>query len=893
MGAGASTLGGPSGPEVGKFRLTPDQQRNLDIVSNLFQLLMDKNNLMDLGKLVSTQEDACSDLIIALSDKVDKEFQRLKFASTKAMPGTLIDTAFISDAQYRMIQKAPIREEMCANISKFLLQFVLMISALAASVSIPEGVPKMGEALSKVFVVEFPRDSQLTLGEIPERLLSSFQQYRAIREVEGSLGKVFGIGAYFLHRDGYIYRKSEVTNGESPVFAIELEYVTEQTFMPGQTSSPLNVQGQGQGQGQGQPTGMSSKSTSSVWGLPPSLQSEAEKEYIKSKTALDEEKLKFAKSQELLKAQTELDQKRSDAKIPLRTAIDRRDEIKPLLDLTLDQRRIFNDFDEIARKYKLGKLNAINNQKQIFDIVNAIVTHNKEFDEFNNTILALQREIDYPSTTIERIASRVNALNNTLFMRDVIQYEDKKNKIKSDMLELKNLIQKKLEPQAGAPQGPTLAPFVPPKVAEVPLGAQAQFAAPREQQLAIGNANSVSASNRFPSIQSVSTMKPPQGGAIDYLIVTLKSPEQQAQEQNTGFLTQSRPSQKEFAKFIMDFAGNTYDYQFFLNRRGQVSRTDATSFERRLKTIFEKADRDNLPKYSLKKLGEEESQEYLKDFQQKFGMTREFITSFQEYGKKLSPKSEEMQSPAAYRAYLLMSETDQSKLSLKLCKDSWEGSIRNVPAYALFGTLYRDLLEDSKTYTTSNSQFKNLPSTILADDAEDPIWGKQFKHDIEGLEEVCETGIAATQKPLLAILQGGYSKLKGLYMTHLQNVLKFLNTVFVIDREFTDILKMPGGFQSRSPILRLHPRFARDNSAMELRRAVDEARKMLDLHYVQVETEYAKTLEALKTARSTAPPPVTATGGAGKYATRMSGTRRGSRSKKRYISFRKKRVARR
>ncbi len=236
----------------------------------------------------------------------------------------------------------------------------------------------------------------------------------------------------------------------------------------------------------------------------------------------------------------------------------------------------------------------------------------------------------------------------------------------------------------------------------------------------------------------------------------------------------------------------------------------------------------------------------------------------------------------------------------------------SIPAYALFGTLYRDIFQQSPTFSNAKSAFLNkLPNTIIKEDGGDRIWGYNFEHTDKPAkeDEICNpSGISIDQKQLLKILQGGYANLKRMYLSHLQNVLKFLNTVFIIDRDFTDILKMPGGFQTRAPILRLHPRFARDNSVTELNKAMVEARRLLELHYVEVELEYGKTLSALKMARSIAASPAStatntstgaatataATGGGSKYkhATRRMRNNR-NKPNKRYISLRKKRVARR
>lgn len=144
MGAGPSKPSATSGSSgVGKFQLTEPEYKQERILSYLFQGLLKKNNLLELASLVSST-DKCDKLITVLSSQINKEFQTLRFPD-RDNPAKLQVASFISEEDYAELKKKETMKYVCDYIATFLLQFVILISALTTSVSIPPGTPRMEE----------------------------------------------------------------------------------------------------------------------------------------------------------------------------------------------------------------------------------------------------------------------------------------------------------------------------------------------------------------------------------------------------------------------------------------------------------------------------------------------------------------------------------------------------------------------------------------------------------------------------------------------------------------------------------------------------------------------------------------------------------------------------
>jgi hypothetical protein len=222
MGAATSTLrdGGPYGGPYGAFRLTQEQQKMNQILSNLFQTLLQKNNLVDLSKIVSN-DFACSEMILTLSNKLDKEFQTLRFPDPTT--SQLVTTSFTSRDRYKVVQNDVLRQEMCKQIAHFLLRFVVLIAALTASISTAvEGETSLVEQR------RIPQLSQDVLSGFPVRTPSQTILDTLVRSrfAEQLSQTVFRIGGkLYMDKKGYLY-KNEI---QTKVLGIEIGYKSSVT----------------------------------------------------------------------------------------------------------------------------------------------------------------------------------------------------------------------------------------------------------------------------------------------------------------------------------------------------------------------------------------------------------------------------------------------------------------------------------------------------------------------------------------------------------------------------------------------------------------------------------------------------------------------------------------
>jgi hypothetical protein len=234
MGAASSTLSADGGP-YGAFRLTQEQQKMNQVLSNLFQTLLQKNNLMDLSKIVS-DDFACKEMILTLSNKLDKEFQTLRFPDPTT--SQLVTTSFTSRDRYKIVQNDVLRQEMCKQIAHFLLRFVILIAALTASISTAvDGETALVEQR------RIPQLSQEALGGFPVRTASQAILDGLVRSgfAEQLSQTIFRLGGkLYMDKKGYLY-KNEI---QTKVLGIEIGYKGASTPSaapgePGPTSSGL------------------------------------------------------------------------------------------------------------------------------------------------------------------------------------------------------------------------------------------------------------------------------------------------------------------------------------------------------------------------------------------------------------------------------------------------------------------------------------------------------------------------------------------------------------------------------------------------------------------------------------------------------------------------------
>jgi hypothetical protein len=209
MGAGSSTpMAG-----VGKFQLTPDQQRQNDVVSNLFQVLLRSNNLLDLSKSVQSEE-YCNSLIVTLSSQLEKEFQSLRFPDP-ANPSRTTVASFVPMERYKVLRTDEARRRICKDISTFLFDFVVLVAALTASIVLTPGIPKLEEGtIDEYDLPNSFKPNKSIIGPILDKLIQS--RFASLR-----YGDVYRFGdRYLIKGNGYIFKDQPM----SKVFGIELSY---------------------------------------------------------------------------------------------------------------------------------------------------------------------------------------------------------------------------------------------------------------------------------------------------------------------------------------------------------------------------------------------------------------------------------------------------------------------------------------------------------------------------------------------------------------------------------------------------------------------------------------------------------------------------------------------
>ncbi len=915
MGAGASTLGvgGPTA-EVGRFRLNPQQQQYMTMISNLFQLLLKENNIMDLSQLVSSQQDACSDLIITLSARLDKEFQRLQLPTGTA---EMTQVGFISDKLYRDIQKSDVRVNVCKRIAEFLLQFVILISALTASIVITDRDP----SIEREEIVMVPMESATdelkgSLGMLDPNILARLQSTGVLQEVRGSRGDIYKFlyGNYYLHISGLLYTVSD-KGSTSPVYDIRIEPV-DAAYFGVQTSSAAG------------PASANTGSRASAAFYNPDL----ERERITRNVQRELLKTQFEKEQELqrktLEAQsqkTEIERKQEQIDIERL----RRQADGVLLAADRERKDINYFFGEIDFLLGLPTIDAL--RQSIANLSSPPTTPGERQDMFNAN--ALYRSVVSKKNAFETAIETLRAEQAKTYgvTRDAMR--SKLDSVaNADTVEIKRKSQEVLNALQNIVRKYTTV------ISEANRTKYAEYVNARQANMgsvAMGSSSSSGRPNPFSTVG---------GAALEFLKVTIVTRSDvptaapaatytssesayapqgnrmrnsmRNSNRNRGYpsamgapaLTQPQYGGADTV-FIMDFAGNTYDDEFFRRSVGRVSPAQRSQFlSARLDALF-KRDAASTKAYSIVNRFQT-SYAKLKEEYAAFGSADSYsfrtaasgiVEPLLNYFKiELDKSSSSIQSPAAQRAYHLVSDIKEGKVITRICKDPWaDVALNNIPAYALFGALFKNLANPSQSdipqpvKDASANEFRSVLETksLTTEDTSDVQWRKKFARDgsYSQLTNLCDNGVEA--KLAQAKLREGYRKLQQLYNQHLMAVLGILGKLFVITPAFKSVLVLPTGGQTNEPILQLHPGFVQENAAAYLERVTKEAIVLLDKHYAAVEATYADAVSFLVEFQKTGVAPTAPAKTGGRHNTRR--TRGAAATKARYSSFRKKRVARR
>ncbi len=871
MGAAASTAA-PTGT-YGQFKLAPDQQRRLDIMSNLFELLLRENNIMNLSQLLATKEDACSNLIITLSAELDKRFQRLRFDDPTQRVQSA-EVGFLSEAQYRKIQQDQVRRTMCDKIAAFLVQFVILVAAMTSSVMLLKDVPHLIEEKA-VFVPVIAKDAG-SENEIPRRI---FQAMKDARLVTGDVrSEIPGLeiyellGDYYVHYKGFLYQKTGGTDSyDGKVFKISINWMNmEECGKVSGSSGPPGPQGFGSAP-QGAP---GSTSGTSTWGLSPSEQFQHQLEMEKLKAARAQEQASY---KNILQKERELEQEKSK-KTALEVDLLRTKAQGELLAKNRDKKEM-----DALLQFIDSLLNPTNfpDVAKVKQIIDSLPTFQEPKDLNQIAMKAIKRTLDNAKNLYNDFVKKLTALNRAV-ENPGIRKEELDAAFKSlESVYANNIINSlldvntKLEEYVGTHGTPD----------EKAMLAKIKTERESANSSSVLGARSSSSSSSYRGSGGASARI--HGGADDYLLfkiteystvptgpTTLPQPPTYSSSNeatmrpgfptglSSGFPTRMEGGQQKEYSFVSDFAGNTYETLYFCRMGGRVSKAERSiPLRQKLREIFANTQTESVRIENVASKGKERGAEQLPKFAESLGVNKQTIDTLLGYfGKVINKSATEIPSPAAYRAYLLMSDigqvTDEQRktqnvIQFNACEDKWQSkNFSSIPAYSLFGSLYKVIFEkttesSAPTALIEGTTFKKLSYT--KSDSTDTVWNQAFDYGTtllnnELIRQSCR-GINMSSNPkAVTIVKTAYRQLQDLYLKQLKQVVDFMSQIFEVDDTFINALAAPSGFQTSEPILRLHKRFVANQAERELITMIQQGRKILDEHYTAVEKTYTKAL---------------------------------------------------
>lgn len=847
MGAGASTLGVTA--DVGKLRLSPQQQQQLDVVSNLFQLLLENNNIMNLSELVSMSQgqEMCNDLIITLSAQLDKDFQRIQLTAPR---GEVTEVGFLSKKGYEAIQKSDVRVDMCRKIARFLVQFVILVAALTASVSIMDGLPDI-QPVEQLYVPDNLTEAErlVRLEELNPRLLADLVTEKRLLKEQSAPGfptqEVYDLFGYLIHYKGFLYKQ-----GSDRLFQFNIDYVRSTTCS---------------GTDQGLPSAPGTP-TSRGYGsfMTPDEQREEEIRRVERKARAEAsekaEEQRFA-AQRATKEKMEAEEIAEIERMKLegyRLIAGFESEYATMKSIYMDINAILNSnpINTIYAKVDRATVQPVTeNEATLFGILQKYNSVKTLFETLERNYIGLKEDIEKTyGVKKDVISAKLSAFKNSM-NNDRARISQYFPTVKADLDQLKN----KMTAQAGGANEYYVITITP---------IEERSASP----VLSSNNN---ASRGFQTLRNTGMRSP-----LNMGVPTGAS--NSAFPSSYGTRTQQGGAVP--IQFVMDYAGNTYDLDYYCRMGGRVSKDQRSILiGRRLEEIFRTV--PTLMTTVINKAMNGTATSALSAFAG-FKLDENSIKSLKQFGQMFNKmRAKEIQSPAAHRAYMLASKVENNRLYMKACNDPWGSkSFREIPAYALLGALYTNVLEQPDNGPTKDAG-SLLKSAYLSsnESMDDPLWSKKTfdyatqLYSQDALKPLCDTnGFPISNSGAVNIIKRAYGELKGLYSQQLEKVLEYMKRIFVVDRPFITALSAASGFQTTESILRLNPTFLQNSAEVQLLKFLQEARKDLDAHYAKVEQVYVKALTDLQNI----PKPA-------------GGARTRKARRKRYNSLRKKRVTRR
>ena len=129
----ASARARTDGKYSGLFELTKAQTQVLKIISDIFQQILSEkdNNIFSLQRVLGNPEQ-CNQLILVLSNSLEKEFRTLRFPDP-LVPDNTLAVSFMLKNDYDELIQEPNRKSLCSTLIFFMIRLITLIAAITAS----------------------------------------------------------------------------------------------------------------------------------------------------------------------------------------------------------------------------------------------------------------------------------------------------------------------------------------------------------------------------------------------------------------------------------------------------------------------------------------------------------------------------------------------------------------------------------------------------------------------------------------------------------------------------------------------------------------------------------------------------------------------------------------
>lgn len=763
MGAAPSSLASSSsaGEDVGKFRLTADQKAQQQVLSNIFQRLLRKNNLVDLAKTVGSQQE-CRNLILVLSSLLDKEFQTLRFPDKAAKITTV---SFTEAESYLALQNQQDRLDVCKKIATFLVRFVVLVAALTASITVPTGMPSPLKAIEQIpYPALDPLPNFKSLNENALSMLVATGFAKKIAEDTYKMGA--GGDAVYINTRGFMYREGEKSTLLGVVFGFKDVDNTKGTTPAYSGQSNMGAQQQGQQR----PAAMS---------LAPFSQAQRYKFAAEEQLEMERKKLEAASE---LKQKQEREQYEAE---------------KRKLEGQVEQQRL--RLEQLAEHKKFG---------QDLLLAQAKAQPQVPFGQALGAPPTVQVQGQQPPVT----------------KTNIVPFSGPRTRTRRNRRRVGG---------------------------QVP-GAMIPYADQRPTQQAIS--------------LTPASIPPANPALADYIVVQLYDLMQ----------CPSGPSAcTPLVVFYMDDQGHTWDKDYAeSDTLGPLRVLESTPFADRVQRQGFAAVKSTPTPIELKRVVAEQndtSKQSGTNIRTPYNVSSNTYTELQGIAKDLVSDDVKMYGPAVQRAFLLAGgmqkeESQTASVLTEFCKDPWVGSsVTSIPAFSLLEALYQDTLLDNVGPDSQGARnmrdfvgkmegidawVKKKKSSTGQNQQQTPLRFSDYTVGAlpSSLGDFCSSSGSGAQRiqneEQKKLLLSSYRDLRVLYNRHIQSVVQFLSTLFVVDKDFWTALSAPIGV-GPDPVFKLNPAFLTHStgSMRKLLERCEVARTMLADHYVAVETLYRKTIQ--------------------------------------------------